>query len=274
MFPGATETAASGACYTVVGAPLERSVTFHPGTQFGPREIRHHAGGFENYDHRTDQAFTELGVTDAGDVRPWHDAAAYSEFLTGELQDIVADNAIPVLLGGEHTVTVAGVTATNPSVYVCIDAHLDLRETFDGDPWSHATVHNHVAERVDELIILGARAGAASEWERAETSSSITVVPPEAIDAWLTDSMMSMIDQRDTYLSIDIDGIDPTYAPATGTREPFGLTPTHVRSVIDGIAPQTVGFDIVEVSDRDDGQTATLAAKMLREFVFQHASQQ
>jgi len=74
------------------------------------------------------------------------------------------------------------------------------------------------------------------------------------------------------YLSVDIDAADPSVAPGTGTMEPFGLSARQLRDVVRAVAPACVGFDVVEVNDRDDGQAAALAAKLLREFVFAHAA--
>ena len=271
MFPGASDTTESADSYTIVGAPLERSVSFLPGTRFGPQTIRKYAAGFEDYDHRTEQHFTSLAVGDAGDIHAWNDAEEYLTFLAGELRDIVSGGAQPILLGGEHTVTIAGVQATSPSIYICIDAHLDLREAYDGDPWSHATTNHHVADHVDELVIIGARAGAEAEWDRVRGSSQITAISVEEVTDWVSTTLPTLLANESVYLSIDIDGIDPGYAPATGTREPVGLHPAIVRDIIDLIAPHGVGYDIVEVTDTDTGETATLAAKLLREWIFQHA---
>ena len=271
MFPGAVDIPLSEAAYGIVGAPLERSTTFLPGTRFGPERIRGFARGFEDYDRQSAQHVTELAVVDRGDVRPWQDARAYLSFLAGELEDVVRVDAIPLLLGGEHTVTIAGVEACGPQTVVCIDAHLDLRESFDDDPYSHATAMHHAREQVEKVIIIGARAASKAEWDRAEADEGITVISPDAASnqlEWVTEQVSG----TPTYLSLDVDGIDPAYAPGTGTREPFGLSPETVRSLIEAIAPTVVGMDVVEVNDRDDGQTATLAASLLRRFILNHAN--
>ena len=267
MFPGATTTR-EDADYVVVGAPLDVSTTFQPGTRFGPDEIRKYARTYDDYDHRTGQRFTELGVADAGDVHAWDDAEEYLSFLSGELGDIARDDAVPLLLGGEHTVSDAGVRATDPDVFVCLDAHLDLRREYDGNEWSHACVTRHVLDVADEAVILGARTGSPEEWERA-AADDVTVVPPEEVPAWLAD-----FDGLDgaAYLSVDIDGADPSVAPGTGTMEPFGLSATTMRDVVRAVAPFAVGCDVVEVNDRDDGQAAALGGKLLREFVYEHAA--
>jgi len=270
MFPGAA-TDRTEADYAILGAPLDRSTTFRPGTRFGPRRIREAATPFEDYDHHTDQQFTDLGVYDHGDIQPG-DTAEYLQFLAGTITDFAEENILPLLLGGEHTVTVPAVRALDPDVYVCLDAHLDLRESYAGDELSHATVTHHVAEIVDEVVLLGARAGSETEWERVERErgAPVTVVPPGEVGSWTPPTT----DDADTdlYLSVDIDAADPGFAPGTGTPEPFGLDPTTMHEVVRAVAPQAVGFDVVEVNDRDDGQAAALAAKLLRAFVYAHAA--
>jgi len=271
VFPGATAT--QGASYGIVGAPLDVSTTFQPGTRFGPERVRTFARTFDDYDWRTDQYFSELGVADHGDVRAWDDAVEYLHHLEGELREVVIDGGVPLTIGGEHTVTAAGVRATDPDLFVCLDAHLDLRSEYDGNPHSHACVTRHVLEVVEEAVILGARTGSEEEWERA-SEDDVTVVAPEDVREWV-EAIGSGEEEpfagRETYLSVDIDGADPGFAPGTGTKEPFGLHPREMRDVVRLAAPQCIGFDVVEVNDRDDGQAAALAGKLLREFVYEHA---
>ena len=266
MFPGATAER-DAADYAVVGAPLDVSTTFQPGTRFGPERIRRFARTFDDYDHRTAQFFTELAVHDHGDLRAWDDADEYLTFLEGTLSDLHDEETTPLLVGGEHTVSVAGVRAADPDVFVCLDAHLDLRAEYDGNELSHATATRHALDVADEAVILGARTGSPEEWERAE-ADDVTVVPPEDVADWEPDFAVD----ESVYLSVDIDGADPAYAPGTGTMEPFGLTGREMRDVVRAVATHATAFDVVEVNDRDDGQAAALAGKLLREFVFAHAA--
>jgi agmatinase len=266
MFPGATADR-EAADYAVLGAPLDVSTTFQPGTRFGPERIRRFARSFDDYDHHTDQFFTDLSVHDVGDERAWDDAAEYLTFLEGTLSDLHTDGVVPLLLGGEHTVSVAGVRAADPEVFVCLDAHLDLRAEYYGNPLSHATTTRHALNVADEAVILGARTGSPGEWERA-SKADVTVVPPEDVADWTP----AFDADREVYLSVDIDGVDPGFAPGTGTMEPFGLAPHEMRDVVRAVAPRSVAFDVVEVNDRDDGQAAALAGKLLREFGFAHAA--
>ena len=266
MFPGAANDREGGA-YALVGAPLDASTSFRPGARFGPRRVREFADGFDDFDHHTAQRFTDLGVYDHGDIGPTADTADYLTFLESAIDEFDREGLVPLLVGGEHTVSVAAVRALGPDVFVCADAHLDLRESYAGNDYSHATVTHHALSVADRAVILGARTGSEAEWERAR-ADDVTVVPPEDVADWTPD----LAGER-AYLSVDIDAADPGFAPGTGTPEPFGLTPRALRDVVRAVAPRAVGVDVVEVNDRDDGQAATLGAKLLRAFVFAHASE-
>ncbi|PSQ03747.1 agmatinase [Halobacteriales archaeon QS_6_71_20] len=289
-FPGATAER-DAADYVLTGAPLDATTTFQPGARFGPERVRRFAATYDDYDRRTDRLFSDLGVHDAGDVPAWDAVDDYLDHLTAELRAATIDDAVPLLMGGEHTVTWAGVRATDPDVLVAVDAHLDLRDAYDGNPLNHACVvrrcldgYGSVAAAadvdadaaadtdeyptVDEVVVLGARTGSPTEWERAD-APDVTVVAPEDVTDW-TDAFDGVGD-RDIYLSVDIDGADPGFAPGTGTMEPFGLSPREMRDAVRAVAPHCVGVDAVEVNDRDDGQAAALAGKLLREAVYAHA---
>lgn len=266
MFPGAVADR-DVADYVVVGAPLDASTTFQPGARFGPRRVRHFVEPFDDFDHRTSTEFTDLAVHDHGDVRAWDDTAEYLSVLEGVLGDAHDDGAVPLVLGGEHTVTVAGVRAADPDTFVCLDAHLDLREAYNGNPLSHATVVHHALGVTERIVLLGARTGNEAEWERTNRDD-VEVVPPEGVADWTPDFGPN----ETVYLSVDVDVVDPGFAPGTGTMEPFGLSPREVRDVVRVVAPSASAFDVVEVNDRDDGQAAALAGKVLREFVYSHAA--
>lgn len=271
MFPGATADR-TAAAYVVVGAPLDATTTFQPGTRFGPDRVRRFAETYDDYDRRTETYFSDLNVHDAGDVHPWDDVPAYLDHLAAELRSAVIDDAVPLTIGGEHTVTYAGADAVDPDVLVVCDAHLDLRDAYDGNPWSHACVTRRVLDDldVDRAIVVGARTGSAAEWERAGRPDVEVVTPEDArtwIDEFGVDSENGPFAGESVYCSIDIDGLDPGFAPGTGTMEPFGLSPREVRDLVRAVAPHADGFDVVEVNDRDDGQAAAVAGKLLREFV-------
>ncbi|QGN06100.1 agmatinase [Halorhabdus sp. CBA1104] len=268
VFPGALADRESAA-YAVVGAPLDVSTTFQPGARFGPDRIRQFARSFEDYDPKTNSHFSARDVYDHGDVGAVgaiSDAQQYLTFLEGELRDLQAEGLLPLLVGGEHTVSVAGVRAIDPDVFVCLDAHLDLRAEYAGDPDSHSTVTRHALDVADRAVILGARAGSEAEYDRA-SQADVSVVPPANVRDWTPG-----FDDESVYLSVDIDAADPGFAPGTGTMEPGGLNPQTMDRLVREVAPHATGFDVVEVNDRDDGQAAALAGKLLRAFVYAHAA--
>jgi len=128
-FPGAVADR-EGAAYALVGAPLDASTSFRPGARFGPRRVRKFAAQFDDYDRRTGQQFTDLAVYDHGDIGPTADVTEYLTFLESAAAEFDDSGAVPLLVGGEHTVSVAGVRALDPDVFVCLDAHLDLRDSY------------------------------------------------------------------------------------------------------------------------------------------------
>lgn len=265
MFPGALADREE-ARYGIIGVPLDVTTTFRPGTRFGPDSIRTAARPFEDYDQHTGVHFTDCNVYDHGDIEPAQDVAEYIKYLRGVCGDFSDEDILPLLVGGEHTVTIPSVRALDPDVYVTLDAHLDLRTAYAGTSLSHATVTHHVRDHVDQVIILGGRSGCEAEWDRA-TDSDVEVIPPDSVPAW-----EPPFDSEAVYLSVDIDAADPGFAPATGTPEPGGLTPVTMLDTVRSLAPSCIGFDVVEVNDRDTGETAALGAKLIRAFVYAHVA--
>lgn len=272
-FPGC-HADRTGAKYVITGAPLDISTTFAPGARFGPDRVRHYAETFDDYDQRTNSKFSELAVHDMGNVNAWDDPQAYLEHLSQVISGVVTEDAVPVIIGGEHTVTLSGIWAVEPAVLVTVDAHLDLRDEYDGNPLSHACTARRAIDggpgekspAIDELVVIGARTGNESEYRRAG-ADDVTVVSPDDVGEWTPS-----FENKSVYLSIDIDAVDPGFAPGTGTMEPFGLDPWSVRKIVRRVAPVTTGFDVVEVNDRDHGESASLAAKLIRTFIYEHAA--
>jgi len=261
MFPGA-QADPEQSQFGILGAPLDISTTFHPGARFGPERIRRFARSFEDFHHASGVCFSDCAVSDHGNLDAWDDPSEYLDFLEGMLTDILEAGATPVLLGGEHTVSVAGIRALEPDTVVVLDAHLDLRTEFDGNAYSHATVGHHALDVADQLVVLGGRSGSEVGWERAESEAAVTVVAPEDVLEWEPSADLGSV-----YCSVDIDVADPAFAPGTGTPEPGGLSSRECQELVARIAPHADAFDVVEVNDRDDGQAALLAGSLLREFV-------
>jgi agmatinase len=174
------------------------------------------------------------------------------------------------MLGGEHTLTVGAVEAAlarHPDLAViALDAHLDLRDQYEGSAWSHATTLARVLDRIppDRIALLGARSGTRDEWVKAE--SLLAVSRSGALDP----RTRSALSGRPLYLSVDIDAFDPSIAPGTGNPEPLGLLVDDFVALLSVLGETTVvACDLVEVSPPYDpsGQTAILAAWLVREML-------
>ena len=258
--------------YAIFGVPYDGTTSFRPGTRFGPRAIRELSFNFESYEPSTGIDLFEVPVVDLGDL----EVSRLPEEVVGQVADvagdIVGDGKIPVMLGGEHTATIGTVRAVRPEVYVVCDAHLDLRDELDGTPYSHGCVTRRVLDTVKHIVIIGARSGYREQFEFA-TEETRLYTADTVRERGISDILREIrehIGGRRTYLSIDADAIDCCLTPGLGTPEPFGLTPLDIREIVRALAPDAVGFDYVEVAPFDTGQTATVAAQIVREFIARH----
>jgi len=185
-----------------------------------------------------------------------------------------AQSQIPIVVGGEHSLAPAVVRAYPKDIGVVgIDAHLDFRDRYLDDKWSHACSARRIADHVgvEHVVYMGVRSYSKEEREDLErlglTYVSVFEIYERGIGA-ATARALKEIHRDKIYLTIDIDGVDPAYAPAVGNPEPFGLAPLQVKSVIGKLAPHLVGMDLNEVSPTwDFGQTSLLAARLIREAI-------
>ncbi len=258
--------------YAVFGVPYDGTTSFKPGTRFGPRAIRELSFNFESYEPSTGIDLADVPVTDLGDLEVVKVPEALVDQVADVAGDIVRDRKVPVMLGGEHTATIGAVRAVEPEVYVVCDAHLDLRNELDGTPYSHGCVTRRVLDTVEDVVIIGARSGDFEQFAVAAEKTQLytaDTVRERGIGAVLRE-VLGEFGERRIYLSIDADAIDCCLTPGLGTPEPFGLTPLDIREVVRTLAPHAAGFDYVEVAPFDSGQTAAVAAQVVREFIARH----
>jgi len=256
--------------YVVFGAPFDKTCTFKKGTRYGPAGIRDASHDFEMYefDHRVD--LDEAKVHDAGDL-PLSGLTS-EEMVTSVntfAKKLVADGKFPILLGGEHSVSPGCATAFDNIAVLGIDAHADFREDYQGNRNNHACAMKRIVDKfgMDDVMWIAVRSMARFEHESpAKILDSLTILK-NGID-WAIAEINRKLPDKKIYVSLDIDGLDPAYAPGTGTPEPFGLNPLHVKKIIDALAPRMVGFDVVEVSPPlDNGVTSILAARLVANVV-------
>ena len=256
------------------GVPFDRTCSFRGGSRFAPAAIRQASYNFETYmmDHQRDL----LGVpfADLGDTASFASTAEMVPGVSKMASDIVEAGKVPIVLGGEHSLAPAVVRAFPKDIGVIgIDAHLDFRDSYLDDKWSHACSARRIADHVgvENVIYMGVRSYSKEEREDLERLGLTYVSAYEIHDRGIVATTMRAlkeIDRDRVYLTIDMDGIDPAYAPAVGNPEPFGLAPLQVKKAIGLLGPMLVGMDLNEVSPAwDFGQTSLLAARLVREAI-------
>lgn len=257
--------------YVLFGIPMDFTVSFQPGTRFGPQAVRTVSIGLEEYSFYQQSSLADVKYFDAGDIDlPFGNTQLSLERIEKVAADIHATNKTPIAIGGEHLVTWPLVKAAKeyyPDLAVFhFDAHADLRENYIGEVYSHATVMRHVGNLVgfENLYQFGIRSGSAEEFVFANENVNFyfdKVLEPlkEVAKTW---------DGRPIYLTIDIDVVDPAFAPGTGTPEPGGCTSKEIlQAILVMVELPIVAVDLVEVLPAMDPsqRTAALAAKLIRE---------
>ena len=277
---------ASGLDVAIVGVPLDIGTSNRTGTRYGPRQIRTESVLVRPYSMATGAApFDSFQVADTGDVAiNAYDLPASIRLIEQHYDDLLQADVIPVSLGGDHTVSLPILRALarkhGPMALVHVDAHADTNDEMFGEKITHGTIFRRAIEeklvKPDAMVQIGLRATGYSaedfDWAR---SQGVQVVQAE--ECWyqslapLMDEVRTRIGtERPCYLSFDIDGLDPSVAPGTGTPEPAGLTASQGLEVIRGCAGlNLVGCDLVEVSPPYDpsGNTALLAGNLIFEML-------
>ncbi|QYZ78001.1 agmatinase [Methanofollis formosanus] len=258
--------------YVVFGVPYDGTSSYRAGSREAPGAIRAVSYNFETYLPSVGVDLWEVPVTDLGDLEP----LSLPDLVVGQVEEtaamIAADGKIPVMIGGEHTITPGAVKAVKPQCYVVCDAHLDLRDEFGGTKWNHACATRRVMDLdVEDIFVIGARSGPAEEFELVEESERLHMYTADEVRARgiasVIEEIKEIIGDRSLYLSVDADAVDCCLTPGLGTPEPFGITTWDLRSVVRAFAARASGFDYVEVCPVDAGQTAAVAAKLIREFI-------
>ncbi|MFT9486116.1 agmatinase [Tepidibacillus infernus] len=259
----------------IYGMPMDFTVSFRPGSRFGPKRIREVSILLEEYSPYLDRELTEVKYFDAGDIPLPFGNPEKSVNMIGEyVAKILKDDKFPLGLGGEHLVTwpvIREVYKKYPNmVLIHIDAHADLRTDYEGELYSHATPIRKAVELIGggNVYQFGIRSGTKEEFAFAR--QNLNFYPFEVLEP--LKKVIPTIKDRPVYLTIDIDVIDPSAAPGTGTLDSGGTSPKELLSAIHEMARsrlQIVGTDIVEVApvlDSSD-QTSILASKLVREIL-------
>ena len=259
--------------YIVFGAPLDKTSSNRRGTRFGPDAIRREGAYLDTYSQRTGLDWDDLRLADIGDVA----CGDVESCLAGIEELIKSTEKIPFMLGGEHLITLGALRAIRPDLVIVYDAHLDLRDELFGERMSHATYLRRGYEELGyKAIILGARALSVEEVEFAMGNDDLSYITSLDIIKGKMDPVKiinkAIESASKVYLSIDLDVLDPAYAPAVGNPHPEGLSTTQLMDVITGTMSRKIaGFDLNEACPHyDTGNTATTAAYIVMETLYAH----
>lgn len=282
--PAATSPEGLDACF--IGVPLDIGTSHRPGARFGPRQIRAESCLIRPYNMATGAApFDTLQVADLGDVaiNTFHLPKSI-DIIEQHYRPVVNSGCIPLTLGGDHTIVLPILRAVaakhGPVALIHVDAHADVNPDMFGEPLAHGTPFRRAVEegllQGNKVWQIGLRGSGYSaedfDWPRQQ---GFTIVPAHEVWWQSLAPLMARIHQAigpctPTYLSFDIDGIDPAYAGGTGTPEIGGLNVPQALEIVRGCRGlNLVGCDLVEVSPAYDpsGNTALLGANLLYEML-------
>ncbi len=265
--------------YIIFGVPFDVTSTYRTGARFGPNAIRQASLNIETYSFRTGIDVEDLKLHDLGDLHISTNTEKTLERIELVIKDLLDARKIPVTIGGEHTITLGiakglGTKASKTAI-VSFDAHLDLRNEFLGLKLSHTTFMRRINEeaKTAKIIEVGTRAVCKEELAYAKkagieflTAQQIRTEGSAHIAKQLKEKLAKY---KSIYLSIDMDVLDPAYAPAVQNPEPEGLEMGTLLDILLGICDKRViGFDVVEVAPNyDQGISAIQAAKTIFEIL-------
>lgn len=256
----------------IFGAPFDSTTSFRPGTRFASSAMRNESFGIETYSPYQNKDLEDINVFDLGDLEL---SFGNSEIALKKIEDVTyeisEDNKIPLMIGGEHSVTLGSVRAMAkkyPDLHIIqFDAHTDLREEYLGQVYSHASVIRRCWDILgdNKIFQFGIRSGERAEWEFAKKHVHTTKFNFEGLD-----SVVENLKDKPIYLTIDLDVLDPSEFPGTGTPEAGGVSFIDLHNAIKKVSKlNIVGIDMNELSPIYDqsGQSTALACKLLREIL-------
>jgi agmatinase len=255
---------------TVFGVPYDGSTSYRPGTRFGPNAIRSAFLNIEAYYKTLDVDVEKLPLRDLGNVARFIDPKETTQMVSKLTGELFEDKQRFCMLGGEHSITFGSYSsAPKESALIVFDAHFDLREEWEGSIFSHACFLRRVVEKRNPSLVahIGGRAATKEEWSLSK-KLGLVVGPQDAESPDSQRLFQKFLERfRKVYVTIDIDALDPAYAPGTGTPEPGGIsTATLLKYLYYLGGTELLAFDIVEVSPPyDNGATAMAAARFMNE---------
>lgn len=262
--------------FIVLGVPYDGTSTYRAGSRFGPQAIREASLNIETYSVRSGLDVEDLKICDAGDLHIDENLSKTLKRLTLVISDVLKTGKFPVTLGGEHAITLGAARAFGGSTAILdFDAHMDLRDEYMGSRLSHTTFMRRLAEEIgsERIVQVGVRAICKDDLKFAKgsglryiTANKISQLGPRKIAKTLKEILKSY---KRVYLTVDMDVLDPAFAPAVANPEPDGISTTTLLDILQEVCDKRlVGLDLTEVTPHYDmGTTAVQAAKILFEIL-------
>lgn len=255
----------------IMGIPMDYTVSYRAGTRSGPLAVRNTSIALEEYSLSLNRSLADCCYYDLGDLAlPFGNAAKSLEIIEKVAESLLEDDKFPIFLGGEHLISYPVIKSffrKYPNLKVIhFDAHADLRLDYYGEEYSHSTVMRKAAGilGMGRIYQFGIRSGIKEEIEFAREYTRL--YPLELLEP--LKEILPELKGNPVYLTLDIDVVDPAFAPGTGTPEPGGCSSKEIIEAVHLLSElDVVGFDLVEVSPQLDisERTAILAAKIVRE---------
>ena len=258
------------------GAPFDSTTSYRPGARFGSAAVRHESYGLETYSPYLDRSLEDISVFDSGDLElPMGSAEAALDAISQHTAQILSDGKTPFMIGGEHLVTLGAfreVQKVFPDVHIIhFDAHADLRQDYLGVQLSHACVLRRCHDIIGDGRIhqFGIRSGDREEFHWARAGH--TDMYPFTLDG-LDDTIDTLAMNRvPVYLTVDLDVLDPSVFPGTGTPEAGGVTFDALRCALTVVCSRLniVALDVNELAPMLDptGVSTAVACKVVRELL-------
>lgn len=255
------------------GAGFDGTTSFRPGTRFAPSAIRNESFGIETYSPYQDKDMTDYSYFDSGDLElPFGSVRRTVADIAMRTDTILNDGKLPFMIGGEHLVTLGAVMAakdrTDDLYIIHFDAHADLRDDYLGQPLSHACVLRRCHELVGDghIFQFGIRSGDREEFAFASEHTEMHKFNFDGLE-----EVVEKLKGKKVYFTLDLDVLDPSVFPGTGTPEAGGVTFDELRKAVTLVCSKLdiVGCDVNELSPHYDqsGASTAVACKIIREML-------
>ncbi len=266
--------------YVIFGVPFDVTSTYRTGARFGPTWIRQASLNIETHSFRSGLDVENLPLYDAGDLSISTDTEKTMDMIKLVTEDIIAARKTPVAIGGEHTITLGitkGLGKLDKTAIVSFDAHLDVRREFQGLGLSHTTFMQLINEETKpgKIVEVGTRSVSEEELSYAKRAGINFItshqIMREGSDEILKKLRKEIEPYKRVYLSLDMDVLDPAFAPAVQNPEPEGISTSTLLDIVCGLCDKrVVGFDVLEIAPMfDQGVSAIVAAKVIFEILCQ-----